>query len=407
MTQHLYYENAYVKTFDAQIIGRRTIGERPAVVLDRTAFYPEGGGQPADRGTLGGAAVVDAVMDEDGAVVHLLDGVPPDGEHVTGVLDWARRFDHMQHHTGQHMLSAAFIQVAGAQTVGFHLGEESVTIDLDTPALRDRDIDAAEDLANRAVWENLPVRAWFPKAEELAALEVRKAPDAAPGKLRIVQIGGMDATGCGGTHVAHTGEVGVVKVLKTGRRGDKTRVEFRCGARALLDYRQKNATAQALASALTVGTWELEEAIARLQDDYKTLRSALSRAQGRLLGHEAEAMLREAEQHGEIRLVRRVFTEAEDEGYDLNKLAAQLTEAGQVVVLLGMAGEKARFVFARSEKVPHDMVPPLREALAVLGTTRGGGRPGYASGGGVAANPGQMEAALETAARVILKIDVH
>jgi alanyl-tRNA synthetase len=401
MTERLYYEDAYYQTFEAEVLAQRTHDGLPAVVLDRTAFYPTGGGQPNDLGKLGGARVADVVAaGED--VLHVLDGDPPAGR-VTGAIDWARRFDHMQHHTGQHILSAAFIDVAGAQTVGFHLGVESVTIDLDKPQIRDADLEAAEDLSNLMVWQNLPVRAWFPTEAELAALTVRKEIGDFD-KVRIVQVGDFDATACGGTHVAHTGEVGIIKVLKLERRGEKTRVEFRCGGRALLDYRQKNASVNQLSAAFTVGAWEVTEAVDRLRDDFKEARSAFNRARGELLTHTGDAVLREAAERGGVRLVRRAFDAAA--GYDakdLSKLAGQLAQAPGTVVLLGLAGEKAQLILARAEDLDHNMVPALKTALAVLDTARGGGRPGYASGGGVPASVAQIEAALDAAEQVVLE----
>jgi alanyl-tRNA synthetase len=402
MTKRLYYEDAYIKTFQAAVVERLAFNKRPAVVLDRTAFYPTGGGQPFDRGTLDGVKVVDVVARADGAVIHVLAGDLP-GDQVTGELDWARRFDHMQHHTGQHILSAAFWQAAEARTVGFHLGEESVTIDLDRPHIAPAALDTAEDLANQIVTQNLPVRIWFPTDEEMASLELRKEPTV-EGKVRVVQIGAFDVVACGGTHVAHTGEVGVVKVLKLDKRGEVTRVEFRCGGRALLDYRQKNALVNKLAAELTVGHWEIDEAVARLRAEDKSLRAELNRAHARLLESEAGELLKAAAEHGNLRIVRRASVDRQVR--DLNQLASRLARSPHTVALLGLAGDKAQLILARSDDLSHDMVPILKRALRVLGTERGGGRPGFASGGGVPANLEQVKAALDEAESAALAIDV-
>ena len=397
--QRLYYQDAYIQTFEANVVERLTFAGRPAVVLDRTAFYPTGGGQPADRGTLNGVPVADVeARPEDGAVIHALAGALP-ADRVTGQIDWARRFDHMQHHTGQHILSAAFVQVAGAHTVGFHLGVESVTIDLDKPRIAPEMRDAVEDFANEVVTRDVPVRAWFPTEAELAGIDLRKEP-AVAGKLRVVQVGDVDATACGGTHVARTGEVGIIKVLKLERRGDETRVEFRCGGRALLDYRQKNAMVNKLAAEFTVGGWEIDQAVARLRAELKAVRAELNQARAQQLAHEARALLEAAAEHNGVRVITRTY--AGWEARELNRLAAELAAHPRTVALLGLAGEKAQLVLARSDDLPHDLVAALRRALAVLGTERGGGRPAYAAGGGVPADAPQVQAALAEAERVVI-----
>ncbi len=401
ITQRLYYENAYTKTFQAAVIERLTFQGRPAVVLDRTAFYPTGGGQPFDQGDLNGVPIIEvAAREADGAVIHALTGDLP-GDQVTGQVDWARRFDHMQHHTGQHILSAAFVQVADARTVGFHLGAESVTIDLDKPRIVPEALDAAEDLANQIVTADLPVRAWFPTEAELAAIALRKEPTVT-GNIRIVKIGDFDATACGGTHVARTGEVGVIKVLKLERRGEETRVEFRCGRRALLDYRQKNAMVNKLAAEFTVGGWEIDQAIARLKADLKAAQTELNQYRAQQLRDEVRRLIDGTAARDGARVVVRAFEDgAPFDVRDLNKLAAELVKAPRTVALLGLVGEKAQLIFARSDDLPLDMAATLKRALAVLGTERGGGRPGYASGGGAPADRGQVEAALAEAERAI------
>ncbi len=403
MTQRLYYEDVHLRSFEATVLEARSVDGRPAVLLDRTAFYPTGGGQLHDKGTIADIPVID-VFTEGDAVVHVLklDGPPPEGT-VKCELDWKRRFNHMQQHTGQHILSAAFAEIIEVDTVGFHLGGESVTIDLDTAKIHKADIDTVEDLANSVVTYNFPVRAWFPTEAELAEIKLRKAPPKTA-KLRVVQIHSFDTTACGGTHVTDTGEVGIIKILRCEKRGEKTRVEFRCGRLALLDYRAKNATANTLAAALTVGTWEIVDAVERLRTDYKVLRSAYNKAHTALLTHEGNALLNSAVQHGKVRIIRRAF--AEDAGYDkndLNKLTAQLTERASTIVLLGLAGAKAQLIAACSENLSHDMVAVLKRALAVLETTRGGGRPRYAAGGGVPATVVQLDAALAEAELAVLE----
>ena len=222
MTERLYYSDAYLKTFEARVVDRLEIDGRPAVILDRTAFYPESGGQPSDRGALNGAAVVDVQTREaDDEVLHLL-SAPLAEEAVTGVVDHARRFDLMQQHTGQHILSQAFLHTAGAETVSFHLNpdpnEGALTIDLDKAALAPAELDQVEEYANTIVYENRPVIARFVNDEELQALPLRKPPKVDKA-IRIVEVQGFDWSACGGTHVARTGEVGMIKIVKAEKRG--------------------------------------------------------------------------------------------------------------------------------------------------------------------------------------------
>src|SRR5882762_7865299 len=262
MTDRLYLRDPYLTRFSARVVSLADLAGRPAAVLDRSAFYPEGGGQPGDRGTLAGAAVVD-VQEKDGAVLHVLDKPLPTGE-VEGVVDWQRRFDHMQQHHGQHLLSAAFERVLEAPTTSFHLGERTCTIDLDCsisrldePALR-----SAEAAANETVWRDLPVVARDFGAEERARLPLRKEPVKGD---RVVLVEGVDASPCGGTHPARTGEVGCIAVLKAQKWGEgKSRVEFACGARVVRLLHEASEVLGGAAEALKAAPAEVAQAAARV-----------------------------------------------------------------------------------------------------------------------------------------------
>ena len=401
MTDRLYYTDAYTLHFTARVVERLTWDDRPALVLDRSAFYPDSGGQPHDTGTLGAASVLDVqVRAADGAVIHVLDRAL-DADEVEGVIDPARRFDHMQHHTGQHILSGAFERAAQAETVSFHLGTDSVTIDLDRTDLTPAEIDAAEDLANAIVTEDRPVRILFPTPEETAALALRKVPDVA-GDLRVVDVDGFDVCACGGTHVARTGAIGLIKVLRTDRNKDLTRVEFRCGGRALRDYREKNAILLGLAAELTTGYWEIGAALDKLRDENRDLRSSLKTARQQLLEAEAGQLWAEA---GDGPIVR-VWDAGERDPGSLRELASLLVSRSGTAVLLGLAGERAQIVLARDAALPGpDMVGLLRGVMAALAgeaeSRRGGGRPDFAQGGGVSAPQARLAAALADAAAVV------
>ncbi len=401
MTERLYYTDAYTTRFDAHVRERTTYEGRPALILDRTCFYPASGGQPPDSGQINGVAVVDVLVREaDGAILHVLAADVP-GEVISGVVDWARRFDHMQNHTGQHILTRAFSEVAGAETVSFHLGAESATIDLDRQDLGAGAIDAAEDLANRVVMQNLSVRAWFPAPEELAGLTLRKTPEAVNGRLRVIRVGDFDSTACGGTHVASTGEIGLIKVIRTEKYKTMTRVEFRCGWRALHDYRVKNAILLGAAAALSTGYTELAAAIERLQAENKALRADLRAARQALLVAEADALWAGTEPVGDLRVIAAAW-----EGRvpaELRVLASRLVGQPGTVCLLGTAGETAQVIMARAADVKHDMLALLRRTLATLAgedaARRGGGRQDFAQGGGLHVDLAALQTALLQAAR--------
>jgi len=226
MTLRLYYTDSYLRDFDAAIVARADDGRR--IYLDRTAFYPTSGGQPHDTGSLGGVAVVD-VVDEGDRVAHLLAG-PLTGERARGVVDWDRRFDHMQQHTGQHLLSALVHQLFGHATIGVHFGRETSTLDLDAPALDQARLVEAETGAIRLVAENRPVEVSFEEAGSASGLRKESARE---GTLRIVTIRDLDRSACGGTHVRATGEIGPILIRKAERVKKNVRLEFLCGTRAV------------------------------------------------------------------------------------------------------------------------------------------------------------------------------
>ncbi len=407
MTRRLYYDDPYLTRFQARVVERLSLKEGPAVVLDRTAFYPTSGGQPFDQGRLspspeaeGEWMVRDVSLSErEDVVLHWLDQpLPPDVSELVGHVDWERRFDHMQQHTGQHVLSQAFEQLIGAQTVSFHLGAESVTIDLDRAKLRPDDVDRVETLANTLVWENRPVTARWVPPEELDQVPLRKPP-AVSGDVRVVQVQGFDWSACGGTHVAHTGEIGMIKVLKWERRGQESRVAFVCGARALEDYGQKNRMINAVADSFSVGHWELDQAVERLRAEVKESRTQARKARKILIGYQVADLLAQASLEEGVRVVQQRLDDYEPS--EMRELAQRLTASQGVVALLGLAGDTTQLCFARSDDVELDVVPLVREAGERVGGGRGGGRPHFAQGGGPAATPEQLNAALDWAYQTV------
>jgi alanyl-tRNA synthetase len=393
VTDRLYYTDPYLKEFDAQVVDIRDLNGRTGVVLNRTAFYPSSGGQPFDTGTIGGARVVDVVDGEDGAIVHVVDGVvevsmPYAGlEILTGRIDWARRFDHMQQHTGQHVLSAAIDHVCGVRTESFHLGAVSSTIDL-ARELTLAEIAESEDLANAVVWEDRPVAIRFVDAEDTAALQLRKE-SARTGTLRIIDVEGFDVSACGGTHVGRTGAIGIIAISGWERLRGGTRLEFRCGSRALRAHRLLRDTVAAGGRLLSTGSDELPQAIERLQEDGKELRRRVKDLDSRLAGYEADAIAAHAVDVQGVRLVAEAVPDA-----DINaiKTIAQgvASRPGHIAVLLTTTSP-ASVVVARAPDVPVDAARILKQLIAHFGG-KGGGRPELAQGGALMARADEIVA---------------
>jgi alanyl-tRNA synthetase len=308
------------------------------------------------------------VREPDQAVIHLLDAPLAEGL-LEGSIDWARRFDHMQQHSGQHILSQAFIEAANAETIGFHLGTDSVSIDLDAP-VSDADIARAGDIANEVITRNLPVRAWFPESAELASLPLRKRPDVV-GAVRVVAVGEFDYSACGGTHVSATGEVGLIAVLRSEKLKRGTRIEFLCGERARRDYAAKHAMLRELAATFTCAIGELPEAITRTRDSLQESRRALASFQERELDAEAADRLGSATAAGGHRVVVAAWESRPIE--QVRGLATRLTGEPGVIVLFGVAGQRAQLLFGKSENVTADLAPSFRAALESLGGGKGGG----------------------------------
>ena len=404
----LYFDHPYLTHFTAQVAERLEWAGRPAVILDQTAFYPTGGGQPHDIGVLKPldaaspgsprrddgteVAVIEVVEREtDGAVIHLL-AAPLSADQVEGRIDWDRRFDLMQQHTGQHLLSAAFVRCCAANTVSFHLTTDCATIDLDR-ALSPEELTQAEALAGQVVLNNQPVSARFVPGKEVHRLPLRK-PVTRSGPLRIVEIPDFDCSACGGTHVRATGEIGLIKIIRSERRGAETRVEFMCGWRALADYRTKNALLLEMARDLSVGYWELPEAIRRLGDELHQARRELRHAHDALFDAEADALWHAAGRLGDLRVVQAYLAGRTPD--ELKLLAQRLMAHPQTAVLLGagQAGDKGHLVFARSADLDFHAGTLLGQACQLIGG-RGGGRPEFAQGGGP--DGGQVPAALDAA----------
>lgn len=390
----IYYTDAYRTHFEAQVVKQLEIDGQPAVVLNATAFYPTSGGQPHDLGTLEGVAVQDVVVDEQGQVLHVL-AAPLDVDVVTGAIDWQRRFDFMQHHTGQHILSRAFEVVADAETVGFHLTETNATIDLNRRDLSAELLTEVENQANDIIFRGITVDISFPDEAMLAALPLRKISEKIQGDVRVVSIGEFDVCACGGTHVRQTGEVGMIKIINTEQVRQQTRITFACGQRALQDYRYKNAFLNEIAARYTMSYKDVPATIEKLRDENKQLQKQLKATRAMLMTFQAQQLWKSAATATpQYTIVSSVFDKDEASAGDLQILARELIAHPRTVALLGVYGSQTHLVFARSEDVTLNVVPHLKRALDLLGTHRGGGRPNMAQGGGVEATQAAVEQAL-------------
>jgi alanyl-tRNA synthetase len=386
VTERLYYTDPYLAAFEATVAETvQTADGRRAVVLDRTAFYPTSGGQPFDTGTLGDARVVDVVDDEDGRVLHVIEGEA--AGRASGAIDWSRRFDHMQQHTGQHVLSAAFDRLLGARTLSFHLGSASSTIDVDREVAA-AEIARAEDQANAIVWEDRPVGIRFADAEEAARLPLRKE-SARSGRLRLIDIDRFDLSACGGTHVARTGAIGVILVASAERFRGGSRLEFVCGGRALRHSRLLRDAVAGSVRHLSVLPAELPEAIERLQIEHRDQRRRLKDFQGRVAAQQGLELAATAEPVGAVKLAAAAL-----DGWDpaaLKSVAAAIVRQADVVAVLVAGPAPCQIVIARGASAHVDSAALLRRLTETFGG-KGGGRPDLAQGGGLNAAPADIAA---------------
>lgn len=383
MNERLYYKDAYCADFVAQVTGRLAHRTQPAVRLDRSAFYPTSGGQPHDTGTLNGTAVVDVQVGADGAVLHLLaEPLPEETVSVRGQIDWPRRYDHMQQHSGQHLLSQVFFRLLGLETVSVHFGDTLNTVDLEGPALSAAQLADVETAANVMVWENRPIRAYWVDEAARAKVPLRRAL-AVQGATRIVEIDKFDWSACGGTHVRRTGEVGLISLARLEKHRGRSRVHFVCGRRALADAAARRALLAETAGLLDSGVGDVPALVSKQQDALRAAERELKALREELVEFRARELLAEAEDAGGLRLVAREIADSDPAA--VQRLARALVAGPGVVALLGCAQRgKGTVIFARSEDCSLHAGNLLRDTLRQFGGG-GGGRPDFAQGGGVAA----------------------
>jgi len=401
MTDRLYYRDPYLREFDAVVTRVDRAGGRLVVALDRTCFYPTSGGQPFDVGTLGPYRIVDVVDEDDGSIGHVVGESagtspapsPQTGERVHGVVDWPRRFDHMQQHTGQHVLSAAFDRLFKVRTVSFHLGAEASTIDL-AREVTAKEIAAAEEEANGVVWQDRAVSIRFATAEEAASLPLRKEP-VRGGTLRLIDVEDFDLSACGGTHVSRTGAIGAIVIGSSERFKGGSRIEFLCGGRAVKRFNALRDTVAASTKLLSTGLDELALSIERLQSELKQQKRTLAAAQTELAAFRAAELAATAELASGARVVVRAI---DADAHGLKALASAVCARGGLAAVLVSTARPALAVVCRSADVAAMNAKDVLAALTAKFGGRGGGSPEIAQGGGL---DGDLDAILAEARRLL------
>ena len=365
-TKKLYYTDPFLTTFTAKVLSCEAGKGGYLVTLDRTAFYPEGGGQPADHGTLGGIAVTD-VHEKDGVVIHTVEKAVEIGENVTGSIDWARRFDHMQQHSGEHILSGILCHNYHCDNVGFHLGADTVTIDYNTDISWEEAL-AAEYQANQVIWADAPVEITYPSPAELEQLDYR-SKKALTGKVRIVTFPEADCCACCGTHVLRAGQVGIIKVLSCQKFRSGVRMEILCGERAWRYLSGTYDQAHAVGQHLSVKPLEAAAAVERLTEELTAAKARMAELEGEVFSHKAHAYCGK----GDV-----VLVEPPLRPDGVRRLAdAVARECGGLAAVF--AGEDGRYNYALVRADGADIAPLVKAMNAAL-TGRGGGRSGFAQG---------------------------
>ncbi len=408
MTHRSYYTDSYTTQFDATLLALSEHEGRPALLLDQSYFYPTSGGQAHDLGTINEWPIVDVVVGEGGQIYHILAALPDDlsdgstlPKAVLGTINWARRYDHMQQHSGQHLLSQLFYRLLGMETVSVHFGEDESTLDLDAATVTPEQLTQVEQAANDMIYAALPISTYFVNETELASVPLRRPPKV-KGEIRIVEIQEVDYSACGGTHVQTTGEIGPIKVVRQERRRGQTRVTFLCGKRAVADYIHKHELLTQAAAIYSTDIAQVPELLARGQEQVKTLQRQVDELTTQLLGYEVEGVAATAVTIGDTQVVVQKWA---DRSVDAVKTLANLLQArpNMIALLATTAGSNATVIFARSPDVTIHMGNLLRDALKAFGGS-GGGRPEFAQGGGVPVE--QVTALLEYAVEQLSRAGV-
>jgi len=365
-TKKLFHEDAYKIEFEANVVERYQLEQKFTLVLDQTCFYPESGGQPSDKGTLNGITVVH-VEEREGEILHFLEK-KISGEKVSGIIDWEKRFDFMQQHAGQHILSQCLFELFQAKTLSFHMGALSSTIEIDKRNISDEESERIEERANTVVFQNSEIKSYFVEEKDIEKVPLRK-PSQKKGQIRVIEISDFDYSACGGTHPKRTGEIGLIKILKWERIRNNVRCEFVCGKRALQDYSLKNSILRQIAVRFTVSEKEVPVSFEKLSSELKDQKRKNKKILDKLIQFEAQKMVQAAEGL----FIKEIFTEGTFD--ETKRLALNIINGGEFIVLFGLNLENhGHLILACSESLGMDM----RELIPIVSPLvegKGGGSP--------------------------------
>ena len=382
MTNRLYYDNCYLTEFDTVVTSCEASEGKYNVYLDRSVFYPTSGGQPFDTGMISGANVIDVFVDNCGDVCHVTDMPFTVGQSVHGRIDWDRRFDHMQQHAGEHMLANAVYRLLGGTTIGLHLGADISTIDVTMPNgethLPIETITALEDDVNARIWKDVSIRQWFPDADELKTLPLRKPP-AVNEHVRIVQIGEEEFCACGGTHPSSAGQIGLLKILEAKPARGKLRLGFVCGKRAYSRLRSEHDMLTLLANELTTSYENVPDAVSLLMSQHKELTLSNKRLQTELLERSLDSFMKNARigLNGE-----KIIAEFVDSDIQAAREAANMLTDKDYTVFFGIEQNGKCLYIASAPPNSRLRVNEIFSKAAKQCGGKGGGRPDFVQGSG-------------------------
>jgi len=365
-TEKLYFQDAYLKEFTARLIGRETVDGHPVVILDRTAFYPESGGQPHDLGWLNGIKVI-RVEEEGEVILHFLEE-DLTSEEVNGLINWSRRFDHMQQHTGQHILSQSFYEIIKGETLSFHLGQDESSVEISLPSIQEKTLAEVEELANRIVFSDLEIKSYFLTEDKINTIPLRKPPKKS-GLIRVVEVDKFDYSACGGTHCRRAGEVGLIKILRQEKIRGNLRFYFVCGFRALREFEKRRMWLQNTARLFSSEEGEVQSCAEKTLAELKNLKKRQKKIEEKLALYESQEML----QNSQEKIISGIFPEKSPE--EIKFLALNLVHQAEVLVVFAAFRDPyLHLVVAGSDGLKIDM----REVIKILQSEvniKGGGSP--------------------------------
>lgn len=386
-TQKLYYFDSYLTEFQANVIEILPYQDKYAVIMDKTYFYPESGGQPADIGTINNVSI-SYVTEKDNKILHIADNKLELGP-ASCKIDWDNRFHSMQQHSGQHILSACFYKLYHGETSSFHIGKDAVTIEIAIESFNADMAELVEEMANSMIYSNHIVSTDIVDKDKIALLPLRKQPKVT-NNIRIVDIEGCDCSPCGGTHVKATGEIGLIKIKRWEKLKNSYRFEFICGKRALKDYRYKNALVNKLGAYLSASEQDVEKAFLKFTEDYKALQKQVSQSRNELVAYDAHSLMENSFNINGIKVVCKTL---ENRDFNEIKLIAQTIVANPShIALLATSSEGSQLIFTRSDDIEINMNNLLKSILPII-NGKGGGSSKAAQGGG----SGDIQAALTSA----------